>query len=64
MSIPCICVYNFQCVYLWGLKLSIVSPLSIISMPVAPGLHRKRTWHKEGLVTCYPVHEGGEIKEG
>jgi hypothetical protein len=32
-------------------------------MPVAPGLHQKRTWHKEGLVTCYPVHEGGEINE-
>jgi hypothetical protein len=43
---------------------SIVSLLSIDSMCFAPGLHRKRTWHKEGLVTCYPVHEGGEIKEG
>lgn len=35
MSIPCIFVYSFYCVYLWGLKVSIVSLLSIISMPVA-----------------------------
>jgi len=40
MSIPCIFVYSVYCVYLWGLKVSIVSLLSIISMPVAPRLHR------------------------
>jgi hypothetical protein len=40
VSIPCICVYNFYCVYLWGPKVSIVSLLSIISMPVAPRLHQ------------------------
>jgi len=40
MSIPCNCVYCFYSVYLWGLKVSIVSLLSIISMLVAPWLHR------------------------
>ena len=35
MSIPCICVYNFYSVYLWGLKVSIVSINSIVSMLVA-----------------------------
>jgi hypothetical protein len=39
-SIPCIYVYSFYCVYLWGLKVCIVSLLSLISMLVAPRLHR------------------------
>ncbi len=35
MSIPCIFVYSVYCVYLWGLKVPIVSLLSINSIPVA-----------------------------
>jgi hypothetical protein len=42
MSIPCIFVYSVYCVYLWGLKVPIVSLLSINSIPVAPGLHRAK----------------------
>jgi hypothetical protein len=35
---PCIFVYSFYYVYLWGLKVPIISLLSIISMMVAPGI--------------------------